>query len=157
MTPYKLLKRTDGNLFPVAIGELSWRIPRRVELVPSLNPRHHGLRQLCEVRINGRKFVLDLLGQLNVAVLDCCAFFRKSSQTGCWLCCAICRANLSSLPVYLGAPASPHVVISPDWLTIAHEPEVHSGPNQIPIEAQIHTTHREDSSLGNRQNCIHIS
>lgn len=58
---------------------------------------------------------------------------------------------------YLCAPAGPHVIVTSDRLTITHESEVHRRSDQVTVESQIHTTHREDGTLGNCQNSIHIS
>ena len=58
--------------------------------------------------------------------------------------------------MYLGAPASPHIIIASNWLTITHESKVHGRANQLTIESQIHTTHGEQCALWNCQNRIHI-
>ena len=58
--------------------------------------------------------------------------------------------------VYLGAPASPHIVVATDWLTITHETKVHCRSDQVTVETQIHTTHGEQGALWNGQNSIHI-
>lgn len=57
---------------------------------------------------------------------------------------------------YLGAPTSPHIVIAANWLTITHQSKVHCRPNQLTVECQVHATHREQGSLWNRQDSIHI-
>ena len=49
----------------------------RVKLIPSLNPSNHGICQLVKVRIYLWKLFLDLLGELNVALLYSGAFFWK--------------------------------------------------------------------------------
>lgn len=55
----------------------------------------------------------------------------------------------------LDAPASPHIVVASNWLTITHEPEVHCRANEVTVETQIHTTHGEQGALWNCQNSIH--
>ena len=57
---------------------------------------------------------------------------------------------------YLGAPASPHVVVTTNRLAIAHETKVHSGSNELTVKGQVHAAHREEGSLGNGQHSINI-
>lgn len=57
---------------------------------------------------------------------------------------------------YLGAPASPHIIVASNWLTITHKSKVHSRANQLSVETQIHTTHGEKSPLWYCHNGIYI-
>mmetsp|Transcript_21620 Transcript_21620/g.59967 ORF Transcript_21620/g.59967 Transcript_21620/m.59967 type:complete len:261 (-) Transcript_21620:306-1088(-) len=57
----------------------------------------------------------------------------------------------------LGAPASPHVVISPNGLALPHEPKVHGRANGFTVKGQVHTTHGIQGTLWHSHDCIHVA
>ena len=58
--------------------------------------------------------------------------------------------------VDLAAPASPHVIIASNWLTITHETKVHCWSYKITIECQVHSTHGKQSSFWYGHNSVYI-
>jgi len=57
---------------------------------------------------------------------------------------------------YLGTPASPHIIISPNGLAVTHETKVHCRANQFPVKSKVHSTHWEQGAFWDCQNSIHI-
>ena len=66
------------------------------------------------------------------------------------------RKEVSRESCYLNTPASPHIVVSPNWLTIAHESKIHSRSDELTVESKIHATHWEQSPFGDGKNSINI-
>ena len=58
-----------------------------------------------------------------------------------------CHKQQQLLSAHLAAPPSPHVVVAPDGLPIAHQPKVHRGTNELPVKGQVHATHGEQGAL----------